>query len=297
MDVGVVPVNGRAYLGAGELGRMAVLLEGHGYESMWTLEHVIVPEAYESRYPYSPSGKLALSGSDPVVDPLIALTWVAACTERLRLGTGVNILPQANPLYLAKQASSLDHLSGGRLMLGLGVGWLEEEFDALGVPFARRGARSDEYLDAMRAAWSGELVDVSGEFVDWHGFRMVPTPVQRRDGVPAVPVIVGGTSPAAIRRVVARGDGWYVIHRDPEHFGELMGALRAECERQGRDPATIELTAYWNHHREGMAGAETYRAAGVQRLLVNLAALRMGSSTEAAKRFADEVLPQVASLG
>lgn len=296
MDVGVVPVNGRGFLEAGELARMARLVEGCGYESMWTFEHVIVPDRYDSTYPYSPTGKLAVSSEDPFVDPLVALAWVAASTDRLRLGTGVNILPQVNPLYLAKQASSIDYLSGGRLMLGLGVGWLKEEFDVLGVPFEARGARADEYIDAMRAAWSGDPVDKRGEFVDWHGFRMIPTPVQRRDGVGAVPVIVGGTSAAAIRRVVTRGDGWYVIHRDLEHFAELMSALRAECDRQGRDPDTVELTAYWNHAREGIAGAETYRAAGVGRLLVNLFALRMGSPADAAQRFAQEVLPQVSAL-
>ena len=225
----------------------------------------------------------------PFVDPLIALSFVAAATERIRLGTGVNILTQANPLYLAKQASSLDHLSGGRLTLGLGVGWLKEEFDALGVPFERRGERADEYLDAMRAAWSGRPVDHRGDFVDWSGFRMLPTPAQ--DG--GVPIVVGGTSDAAIRRVVARGDGWYVIHRDLDHFDDNMTRLRAECDRQGRRVEELELTAYWNHHREGMAGLEHYRANGVDRVLVNLHALRMGEPEEAATRFADEVLSQL----
>jgi probable F420-dependent oxidoreductase len=216
---------------------------------------------------------------------------VAACTTTLRLGTGVNILSQTNPLYLAKQASSIDHLSGGRLMLGLGVGWLREEFDALGVPFDDRGPRADEYIDAMTAAWSGEPVNYRGRFVDWHGFRMLPTPAQQ----PRIPIIVGGTSAVAIRRVVARGDGWYVIHRDLEHFRSLMAKLRTECDRQGRDVAELEITAYWNHHREGVDGAKEYADAGVDRLLVNVQALRMGKPVEAVRRFADEVLPLLES--
>ena len=289
MKVGVVPVNSGAFLRSGELVRFARLFEELGYESMWTFEHVIIPESYESVYPYSPTGKIAMDGDTAFVDPLIALSFVAAVTERIRLGTGVNILTQTNPLYLAKQASSIDHLSGGRLMLGLGVGWLREEFAALGVPFERRGARADEYLDAMRAAWSGDTVDHRGDFVDWHGFKMRPRPAQE----PGVPIVVGGTTDAAIRRVVARGDGWYVIHKDLDHFDDNMARLAAECERQGRDVDEIELTAYWNHHREGMAGLEHYRAAGVDRVLVNLAALRMGSAEEAATRFADEVLSQI----
>jgi probable F420-dependent oxidoreductase len=289
VKVGVVPINAGPYIGPDFLGRFGRLLEDLGFESVWTFEHVIVPDKYASVYPYNPSGKLAVSGSDRFVDPLIALAWVAACTENLRLGTGVNILSQVNPLYLAKQASSIDHLSGGRLMLGLGVGWLREEFDALGVPFERRGERADEYIDAMTQAWSGQTVDIRGDFVNWHGWSMLPTPVQQ----PRIPIIIGGTSPAAIRRMVQRGDGWYVIHRDLEHFQQLMDQLRAECDRQGRDPSELEITAYWNYNREGIAGAEAYGEAGVSRLLVNVQALRMGRPEEAVTKFAEEALTQL----
>ncbi len=286
VPVGIVPVNAGHYLAPGALTDVARAAEDAGFESLWTFEHVIVPERYESLYPYNPTGKLAVSGGDRFVDPLIALTWVAACTERLRLGTGVNILTQVNPLYLAKQASSLDHLSGGRLSLGLGVGWLREEFDALGVPFADRGGRADEYIDAMTAAWSGEVVDFDGRYVQWHDFRMLPTPVQR----PRIPIVIGGTSDGAIRRVVARGDGWYVIHKDLAHFSELMQRFRRECDAQGRDPSSVEITAYWNYLREGLDGAQAYVDAGVARLLVNLQALRMGRPLEAIARFAADVL-------
>ncbi len=289
MKVGIVPVNSGSFLKPGELVRMAKTAEDLGYESMWTFEHVIVPESYESQYPYSPTGKLAMDGDTNFVDPLIALSFVAAATERIRLGTGVNILTQTNPLYLAKQASSIDYLSGGRLMLGLGVGWLKEEFEALGVPFDRRGARADEYLDAMRQAWSGETVDLRGDFVDWHDFKMLPRPEQR----PGVPIVIGGTTDAAIRRVVAKGDGWYVIHKDLDQFRDHMTRLDRECAAQGRDRSELELTAYWNHQREGMEGLEAYRQLGVSRVLVNLAALRMGPADEAVQRFADEVLSQI----
>lgn len=289
MRVGVVPINSGSYISAGFLTRFAPLLEELGFESVWTFEHVIVPDHYDSVYPYNPSGKLAVSGSDRFVDPLIALSWVAACTNTIRLGTGVNILSQVSPLYLAKQASSIDHLSGGRLMLGLGVGWLREEFEALGVPFDDRGPRADEYIDAMTAAWTGEPIDFRGTFVDWHGFSMQPPPVQQ----PRIPIIVGGTSAPAIRRVVERGDGWYVIHKDLDHFRELMGKLQAECDRQGRDIGELEITAYWNHHREGVGGAKAYAEAGVSRLLVNVQALRMGKPEEAVRRFAGEVLSQL----
>ncbi|MEZ5233793.1 MAG: LLM class F420-dependent oxidoreductase [Acidimicrobiia bacterium] len=287
--VGIVPVNSGGYLKEDLLRDTARAAEDAGFESLWTFEHVIIPERYDSVYPYNPSGKIAVSGQDRFVDPLIALTWVAACTERLRLGTGVNILSQVNPLYFAKQASSVDYLSNGRLMLGLGVGWLKEEFDALGVPFDDRGPRADEYIDAMTAAWSGELVDFDGRFVQWHDFRMLPRPVQQ----PRIPIIIGGTSKPAIRRLVAKGDGWYVIHKDLDHFAELMTQFKAECDRQGRNPADYEITAYWNHHREGVEGAKAYEAAGVHRLLINLQAVRMGPPLEAIERFGREVLSQL----
>ncbi|MDG2114785.1 MAG: LLM class F420-dependent oxidoreductase [Actinomycetota bacterium] len=287
MDVGVTPINSATYLDPTYLRDFVQLIEGLGYESVWTFEHVIVPHEYESRYPYSPTGKLSVPADSGFTDPLVALTYVAAATERLRLGTGVNILTQTNALYLAKQASSLDHLSNGRFMLGVGVGWLEEEFYALGVPFDRRGARADEYIDAMRACWSGDDVSHTGDFLDWQGFKMLPTPAQQ----PSLPVFIGGTTDAAIRRVVARGDGWYVIHKDLDDFRGHIERLHAECDRQGRDPAELELTAYWNYHREGLAGLEVYRDHGVSRVLVNTAALKMGKPHDAVTQFATEALP------
>ncbi len=287
MHIGVTPINSGTYLDPGFLRSFAQQLEGLGYESVWTFEHVIIPHDYESEYPYNPSGKIAIPSHMGFTDPFIALTFVAGATENLKLGTGVNIVTQTNPLYFAKQASSIDHLSGGRLVLGVGVGWLEEEFDAIGVPFDRRGQRADEYIDAITAAWTGEDLDFRGEFPDWHGFQMLPRPVQE----PRIPILVGGTSAPAIRRVVARGDGWYVIHKDLDHFKSLIEQLHAECDRQGRDPAELKLTAYWNYHREGLEGLEVYRDHGVERLLINTAALRMGDPESAVAQFAEEALP------
>ena len=289
MKIGITPINSAAYLDPGFLRSFAQEVEELGYESLWTFDHVIIPEKYESAYPYNPTGKIAIPTDRGFTDSFITLTYIAAATTRLRLGTGVNILSQMNPLYLAKQASSIDHLSEGRLMLGLGVGWLAEEFYALGVPFARRGPRADEYLDALRAIWTGEEISIKGEFIDWQGFRMLPTPAQK----PGIPLLIGGTSPPAIRRLVARGDGWYVIHKDLEEFRSHVANMRAECDRQGRDPKTLELTAYWNYTREGLEAVEIYRELGVTRLLVNVAALRMGRPEEAVRRFAEDVMSQL----
>ena len=138
------------------------------------------------------------------VDPLVALSAIAASTKTVRLGTGVNILSQANPLFLAKQAASLDWISGGRFMLGVGIGWLKEEFAAMGVPFDRRGARFDDYVQAMRKVWSGDVVEHQSDFLSWTGFKSYPVPVQD-----PLPVIIGGSKGKAFQRIAKYGDGWY----------------------------------------------------------------------------------------
>ena len=170
MKIGLIPVNVGVPNAAGMVG-LAQLAEGLGFESVWTFEHAIVPNEYQSKYPYSPDGKMGVTPETNFVDPLIALTAVAAQTKTIRLGTGVNILSQANPLYVAKQAASLDFVSGGRFELGVGIGWLKEEFQAAGTPFERRGARFDDYIQAMRKLWSGETVEHQSEFIDWTGFK------------------------------------------------------------------------------------------------------------------------------
>lgn len=249
---------------------------------------MIVPYAFESKYPYNKSGRPPGLTPDTVfIDPLIAIAHMAAVTTRLRFGTGVNILAQANPLFLAKQATSIDYLSGGRLMLGLGAGWLREEFEALGVPFARRGRRTDDYLAALRKAWAdGETVHKS-EFIDWHGFHLSPKPVQK----PGIPLIVGGITPAAIRRVVRYGDGWFLAHRSMEHLEELLGQLHVECKAQGRDPSELELTAFYVHERDGVQGIARHKALGVHRLLVNFVAIRDADVQGALARIAGEIMP------
>ena len=286
MKFGIVPINLREFTDPDVVLPFVQRAEALGYESVWTAEHVVIPTSYASVYPYNPDGKLPFKPDAPIIDPLVALTFIAATTTRLRLGTGVNILPQASPLYLAKWASSIDHLSRGRLMLGLGVGWLREEFEAIGVPFARRGRRADEYLEALKAVWTGEDVEYRGEFVDWHDFSMRPTPAQHG----GVPLVIGGVTPPAIRRTVKYGDGWYVIGKDLDEYRAHVRALHEECACQGRDPAEIELTAYWNYRAEGPDSLAVYRDLGIHRLLVNMHALRAGDVTTAMERFADEIV-------
>ncbi|MEM7002104.1 MAG: LLM class F420-dependent oxidoreductase [Pseudomonadota bacterium] len=266
MKLGLIPVNIGVTDPAVMVG-MAQRAEQLGYESVWTFEHVIVPVDYSSKYPYHPSGKMGAAPETPFVDPLIALTLIAGATENLRLGTGVNILSQANPLLFAKQAASLDALSKGRLILGVGIGWLQEEFRAMGVPFERRGARFDDYVQAMRKVWSGEVVEHKSDFIDWSGFQSYPTPVQN-----PLPLIMGGNKGKIFERIARYGNGWFVPGTDLEEIRGLLQQLWQVCEQEQRDPAEIEITVMWT----GQGGQESLQQLvelGAHRAVVPLQAL------------------------
>jgi len=196
MKFGLRYCNTARYVDAKEAVALAQAAETAGFESLWTVEHTIVPAGYASAYPYDPSGKMAGGRDDmPLPDPLIWMAFVAAATTKIKLATGILILPQHNPVLAAKQIATLDHMSRGRILLGVGVGWLQEEFAALGVPFAERGARMDEYISAMRELWSADKPTFKGRFVAFEGAYCRPQPVNK-----SVPIIVGGHSEAAARR-------------------------------------------------------------------------------------------------
>jgi probable F420-dependent oxidoreductase len=263
MKIGIIPVN-VGYTSAEQIVGVARAAEEAGAESVWTFEHVIVPAEYDSKYPYAESGKMGGTPETPFVDPLIALATVAAHTKRLRLGTGVNILSQSNPLLLAKQAASLDRMSGGRFMLGVGIGWLQEEFRAMGVPFEHRGARFDDYVTAMRKVWSGELVEHHSAFLDWSGFKSHPLPVQD-----PFPVVIGGAKGKILERIAQHGNGWYAPFEDAEPLGSMLDGLRGVCRLHGRDFDSIEITAMW-HPGLGMDMIRRMQDIGVHRLVARV---------------------------
>lgn len=235
MEFGIIFANTLQFAERDGLVRLARAAESSGFESLWTVEHVIFPDGYESAYPYDRSGKMAAEASTPIPDPLIWLSFVAAATERLRLGTGILILPQRNPLILAKEVATLDRLSGGRVELGVGVGWLREEFDALGVPFDGRGDRSDEWIGVMRALWDRDHVDFDGEFASFTGASVNPKPAGG-----TVPITIGGHSEAAARRAGRLGDGFFPAKGDVPALVEVMRQTAADA---GRDPASIVVTS------------------------------------------------------
>lgn len=247
--------------GVVELARGA---EAAGFESLWTVEHVVFPTAYQSEYPYDPSGKMAMNVDTPLPDPLMWLAFVAAATDTLRLATGILILPQRNPLVLAKELATLDDLSGGRVELGIGVGWLEEEFEAIGVPFRERGRRTDDTVAIMRKAWSANEIAHSSEFFAFENVSVNPKPARG-----SIPIHVGGHSDAAARRAGRLGDGFFP-GRGGDRLVELIDIARQTAADTGRDPDALEITA---GAPESMAtdprGAiEQAAAQGIDRLIV-----------------------------
>jgi probable F420-dependent oxidoreductase len=209
--------------------------EEAGFESAWAVDHVVVPDGYESPYPYSDDGKI-FGGDNTYArpDPLIWLTYAAAVTTKIKLATGILILPQRNPVVTAKQVATLDVMARGRLMFGVGVGWLAEEFAAIGTPFERRGKRTDEYIEAIRALWTGKSPSYSGEFVSFRNANCFPRPVNG-----TVPIIIGGHTKAAARRAGRLGDGFFPSRGAPWDVIDLARETAREC---GRNPDKLEIT-------------------------------------------------------
>lgn len=217
--------------GAALLGRSA---EDAGFESLWTVEHVVYPEGYESTYPYAPDGKMPGSGENPIPDPLVWLAHVSAATSTIKLATGISLLPERSPLLFAKEVATLDSMSGGRVELGIGIGWLKEEFAALGVSWPRRGPRTEEYMEVMRLLWAGDDVSFHGEFVNFDNISSNPKPTSGR-----VPIHIGGHSEAAAKRAGRVGDGFWPAGGN---LTDLIKLARQTAEDTGRDPSTIEMT-------------------------------------------------------
>ena len=269
--------------------RLARLAEAAGFDSVFAVDHVVIPEDYASPYPYSATGRLPGSGASAYPDPLIWMAFAAAATTRLRFMTGVIILPQRNPLVLAKQVATLDHMSGGRIELGSGVGWLREEFAALGVAFERRGKRADEYVAAMRALWREDGASFSGEFVNFQRVSCNPKPVAG-----SVPIIVGGHSEAAARRAGRLGDGFFPSIGAQVDTMPLLDVVRRAAEAAGRDPGAVEMItgcpdALPGSGKDPLAAVEERRARGIGRIVLPVSAF-LPDLEESLPRFGETVI-------
>lgn len=273
--------------------RLVRVAEAAGFDCVFAVEHVVFPDTYASVYPYARSGRLPGGPSVKLPDPLIWLTWVAAATTRLRFMTAVMILPQRNPLVLAKEVATLDYLSGGRIELGIGVGWLKEEFEALGIPFERRGRRTDEYVAAMRALWASDGASFAGELVNFEKVSSNPKPVAK-----SVPIVVGGHSEAAARRAGRLGDGFFPSLGTQVDIIPLLDIVRRSAEQAGRDPAKVELIlgcpgALPGSGSDARAAVEVRLAQGAGRIALPVTAFLPDIETTLA-RFGEEIISRYA---
>lgn len=239
------------------------MAEAKGVYGIWVPEHVLFFPDYASTYPYSDSGRMP---GDPegLLDPFTALTFIAAHTQRVRLGTGICLVPQRQAVYTAKMVADVDYLSGGRLDFGVGIGWLKEEFQNLGMDFASRGARTEEYLLAMKALWSEGISEFKGQTLTLEPCHFNPKPVQR----PHPPIIFGGESDAAMRRVARLGDGWYGYDLTPEDLGRRLNSLDAALASTGRDRSQIHVIVGPNRHPVTEQTLYEYSAAGADQVVV-----------------------------
>jgi probable F420-dependent oxidoreductase len=274
--------------------RLARLAEAAGFDSILAVDHVVYPDNYTTTYPYSATGRLPVGRGGAFPDPLIWIAYAAAVTTSLRFLTGVIILPQRDPLILAKQVATLDYMSGGRFELGIGVGWLKEEFQAMGVPFERRGRRADEYIAAMKALWAADGATFSGEFVTFKEVSCNPKPVG------GVPIVVGGHSEAAARRAGRLGDGFFPSVGAQVDTLPLFDVARRAAAEAGRDPAAIEMIAGCpdllpSSTVEPRAAIEERARRGIGRIVLPVGPF-MPNLEESLARFGDRVIRPFADL-
>jgi len=217
---------------------VATRAEALGYTSVWVTDHIAMPLSIQSAYPYTANRRAPWDPTIPYLDAFTALTWAAAVTRRALLGTSVLVLPMRPPLAVAKTAGTLDYLSGGRVILGIGAGWMAEEFELLGQPFGDRGRRTVEAVRVLRACWAGDPVSFVGESYQFAPFAMAPKPPQGA----RLPVLGGGESDAALRRVAEVCDGWHPLGLGPDAFARARARLERFVGRAGRSMAEILLT-------------------------------------------------------
>jgi probable F420-dependent oxidoreductase len=248
-----------------EIVALAQRAEALGYESLWIPDHIVLPVHYESCYPYDPSGRMSMPPETPFLDPMIALGFAAAATKTIRLATGILVVPIRNPFATAKAVATLDVLSGGRAIFGVGIGWLKEEFQALGMNFEDRARRTREYIALMKELWTSDDPVFNGTTVKAAGIRCMPHPIQK----PHPPIIFGGDTDPSLRRAAQLGDGWYGIVNSINAAREFIGRLRA-FERECGRARPLELTINPRLERPlSLEHVAQFAEMGVDRLLLS----------------------------
>ncbi len=272
------------------------MLEEQGVESVWTVEHVIMAQNYEPLYPYSNDGMAPTAPDTLMPDPLEWLAFAAARTERLNLGTAVVIASQHSAAILAKRVATLDALSGGRLRLGVGIGWQREEYEAIGVPYKDRGRRLDETIEAMRVLWSEDFATYKGKYVQFENVHMDARPANPE----GVPILIGGSSEFAAKRAGRLGDGWYPYVISPDDFAKGVETIHASAKEAGRDAAKVELTiwpASFDFTKTfDVDFVKAYTQSGARRIMISNAesqTVDIGEQRDWIRRYQDEVLAKL----
>ena len=257
--------------------------ESLGFESLWLPEHPVIPVHVTTRYQGSPDGAIPPSMSD-IADPFLALARASAVTTTIKLGTGICLVPERNPLLLAKEIATLDHFSNGRVLLGIGAGWLQEETEIMGGDFAHRWSQTREAILAMKELWTKEEAEYHGTFYDFPPVRSFPKPSQQ----PHPPVLLGGSARNVLQRVVAWGDGWMPIRVTPEEVKRGRATLDALATAAGRDPSTIDVTVFGQ--ASDPEAVQRFAEAGASRVIVRLPSTLSAAALTELEQMAAQVL-------
>jgi probable F420-dependent oxidoreductase len=310
-----IAVRGRGALATPEaILKLATRADALRYHSVFVTDHVVIPKAIDSVYPYSATGRVAADWTQGYLEPLTLMTYLAAATKRVRLGTSVLVIPYRNPVVTAKMLATLDVLSGGRVILGAGVGWMREEFEALGSPpYEERGRVTDEWLRLMRECWTREPVTFTGKHYRLPPVSALPKPLQKG----GIPIWTGGHTPAALRRAGELADGWHPIGMRPpamllpDEYGRMAETVRDAARKAGRNPAAIELTLrvpltlvarrtdggdrtpFTGVAADVIADIRAYQRLGVSHFVFDPTPDDLKASVAMLERFAGEVRPKV----
>ncbi len=286
MKFGLMFVNSGPFSDPDLLAHLAITAEQCGFESLWTVEHVVIPKGYATPYPYSKDGKIPGGEDVAIPDPLLPLGFVAAVTKQIKLATGVMILPQRNPLYVAKEMATLDVLSHGRTILGIGSGWLKEEFDALGLDFHSRGARTDEAIKSLRALWCENPSSFHGKQFDFGPVMSFPKPAQQQ----GIPIHIGGHSPAAAKRAGRLGDGFFPALNEVAKLQELFGLVREAAAKANRKAAQIELSCIGRAKADAI---KPFEDIGISRVVVAPPGFDKEALSRGLEKIGNEVIARV----
>ena len=311
MKFGLRYCNTGRFIDSAHAVELIVAAEEAGFDSAWTVEHTVIPELHASKYPYSKDGRMAGDRYDlPLPDPLIWMAYVAAHTTRIKLGTGILILPQHNPVVVAKQIATLDLMSGSRVLLGIGVGWMREEFQVLGLPpFEERGAVTDEYIRAFKELWTEDDPHFEGKYISFDDISFLPKPVQK----PHPPILIGGSSVAARQRVARFGDGWHTLRQTPRQFAKGRADIFERTEIAGRDASALRFslsipirftdtppsapvmdrTALTGTNDDIAETINAYKIVGLDEIVLGISSAEMNLNIKTMERFMHDVVPRL----